>query len=139
MRVLLCHRRDLNVWNLPGGGVESGELPNEAVVREVQEETGLEVVIERLVGIYGKVYKRDDLVFTFICRVVGGELFLTDEADECKYFPVDEIPPDTIPKHIERIQDARAICQSGENAQPIFRREDSVSTKEWMQQLKSSI
>ena len=45
-RVLLCHRRDLDVWNLPGGGLESGELPTEAVLREVKEETGLKVVVE---------------------------------------------------------------------------------------------
>lgn len=54
-RVLLCHRRDLDVWNLPGGGVESGELSTEAVIRETKEETGLDVVVERLVGVYGKV------------------------------------------------------------------------------------
>ncbi len=36
-RVLLCHRCDLNVWNLPGGRVESGELPTEAAVRETRE------------------------------------------------------------------------------------------------------
>lgn len=136
-RVLLCHRRDLNLWNLPGGGVESGELPNEAVVREVEEETGLEVVIERLVGVYGKVYKRDELVFSFVCRVVGGELMLTDEADECKYFAINDIPVDTIPKHVERILDALA-APGKDDAQPIFRREFSVSTKEWTQQLKSS-
>lgn len=136
-RVLLCHRRDLNLWNLPGGGVESGELPNEAVVREVEEETGLEVVIERLVGVYGKVYKRDELVFSFVCRVVGGELMLTDEADECKYFAINDIPVDTIPKHVERIFDALA-APGKDDAQPIFRREFSVSTKEWTQQLKSS-
>jgi 8-oxo-dGTP pyrophosphatase MutT (NUDIX family) len=41
-RVLLSHRRDMDLWNLPGGGVESGELPTEAVIREVKEETGLE-------------------------------------------------------------------------------------------------
>lgn len=45
-RVLLCHRRDMDVWNLPGGVVESGELPTEAVVREAKEETGLEVSVE---------------------------------------------------------------------------------------------
>jgi ADP-ribose pyrophosphatase YjhB (NUDIX family) len=33
-RVLLCHRRDMDLWNLPGGGMQSGELPNEAVIRE---------------------------------------------------------------------------------------------------------
>ncbi len=42
-RVLLSHRRDMDAWNLPGGGVESGETPVEAVIREVTEETGLEV------------------------------------------------------------------------------------------------
>ncbi len=47
-RVLLCHRRDLDVWNLPGGWVESRELPTEAVVREVREETGLEVAARLL-------------------------------------------------------------------------------------------
>ncbi|MBE0699228.1 MAG: NUDIX domain-containing protein, partial [Anaerolineaceae bacterium] len=53
-RVLLCHRRDMDAWNLPGGGLENGELPTECVIREVTEETGLEVAIERLVGVYGK-------------------------------------------------------------------------------------
>jgi hypothetical protein len=53
-RVLLCHRRDMDAWNLPGGGVCNGELPTEAVVRETREETGLEIVVEQLTGIYGK-------------------------------------------------------------------------------------
>jgi hypothetical protein len=35
-RILLCHRRDLNVWNLPGGGIESGELPTNTGPREVE-------------------------------------------------------------------------------------------------------
>ncbi len=54
-RVLLCHRRDMDAWNLPGGGVESGEMPTEAVIRETLEETGLHVAIERLVGVYGNL------------------------------------------------------------------------------------
>lgn len=40
-RVLLCHRRDFDLWNLPGGGVEEGESPSDALVREIEEETGL--------------------------------------------------------------------------------------------------
>lgn len=83
--VLLSHRCDMDVWNLPGCMVESREMPDEAVVREVREETGLEVVVERLVGVYGKV-DRDEINFSFVCRVVGGQLTLTDEADQHRFF-----------------------------------------------------
>ncbi|MBE0684535.1 MAG: NUDIX domain-containing protein, partial [Anaerolineaceae bacterium] len=97
-RVLLCHRRDMDKWNLPGGGVERGEIPTEAVIREVREETGLEVVVEKLTGIYGKQYK-DELVFTFICRIIGGELTTTSECSENQYFALDDLPQNTIQKH----------------------------------------
>jgi len=123
-QVLLSHRRDFDAWNLPGGGVESGELPTEAVVREVQEETGLEVVIERLVGIYGKVIK-DELVFAFTCRVVGGELVLSDEADQHGYFDLEELPLNMPPKQVERIRDSIQPAKP-----PIFRRQTAPSLRE---------
>jgi 8-oxo-dGTP diphosphatase len=91
--VLLCHRRDMDAWNLPGGGVEQGELPTEAVLREVKEETGLEVAIERLLGVYGKADKPNEIVFSFFCRVTGGELVLTDESDDTRYFASRAYPP----------------------------------------------
>ncbi len=122
-QVLLSHRRDMDAWNLPGGGLESRELPNEAVIREVREETGLEVVIERLVGVYGKVDK-DELVFAFVCRVVGGQLALSDEADQHRYFAPDKIPPNTPPKQVERVQDALHPAD-----QPVFRRQTAPSTR----------
>lgn len=78
-RVLLSHRCDIDLWNLPGGGIEIGELPTEAVVREVKEETGLNVEAERLVGVYGKTQKPDELVFAFKCRIIFGEIAQTDE------------------------------------------------------------
>ena len=130
--VLLSHRRDLDLWNLPGGGVESRELPTEAVVRETKEETGLDVVIERLVGVYGKDDK-DELVFGFTCCVVGGRLSVTDEADESRYFEVKAIPLNTSPKQIERIHDAL----SGDT-QPVFRLQTGPSSREWVQQLQDS-
>ncbi|MFC2037856.1 NUDIX hydrolase [Chloroflexota bacterium] len=130
-RVLLCHRRDMDVWNLPGGGVESGELPTEAVIRETQEETGLDVVIERLVGVYGKADK-NDLVFSFACRQVGGELSVTDDADECRYFDIESIPPNTLPKQVERIHDAADFRTA-----PVFRRQDAPSTREWLRQMQA--
>ncbi|NKB68516.1 MAG: NUDIX domain-containing protein [Candidatus Latescibacteria bacterium] len=104
-RVLLCRRRDIDFWNMPGGGLETGEAPWEGAVREVREETGLEVAVEKLVGVYGKGPARDDLVFTFLCRVTGGHLTTTDEACEVGYFGRDYIPANTLAKHLERIAD----------------------------------
>jgi 8-oxo-dGTP diphosphatase len=132
-QVLLCHRRDLDVWNLPGGGVESGELPTEAVIREVMEETGLEVAIERLVGVYGKTNK-DELVFSFICHITGGHLSITDESSECQYFEMEHIPANTSPKQVERIHDA---VKPG--SQPIFNRQTAPSTQEMLKHLHDSI
>ena len=123
-RVLLCHRRDIDAWNLPGGGVESGELPTEAVVREVREETGLEAAVERLAGVYGKTYK-DELVFAFICRVTGGQLSATAESSECRYFKIEAMPSNTLAKHVERIHDAL-----NPGSQPVFRRQTGPSTRE---------
>lgn len=120
-QVLLCHRRDSDAWNLPGGGVENGEMPTEAVLREVEEETGLEVVIERLVGVYGKVVK-DELVFVFTCREIGGELRPTDIYDRHDYFGLEEIPAKTPPKHVGRVRDA--LQNTGDLLPaPIIRRE----------------
>jgi 8-oxo-dGTP diphosphatase len=128
-RVLLCHRRDLDAWKLPGGVVESGELPTEAVIREVREETGLEAAVDRLVGLCGKSYK-DELVFVFICRVVGGQLTETDESSACGYFKIERMPANTLGKHVERIQDA---VKPG--IQPVFRRQMGPSTRETLGQL----
>lgn len=104
-RVLLCHRRDIDLWNLPGGGVRPGEAPWEGVVREVAEETGLEVAVERLAGIYVKA-EAGEIVFAFVCRVVSGALTPTDEADRLEYFPPERLPPNMSRKQAERIADA---------------------------------
>ena len=104
-RVLLAHRSDIDWWNLPGGGMEVGETVEEAMRREVREETGLEVQIERLVGIYSKPQKQE-VVLTFRCQVIGGELQATEESRACSYFPPDALPHNTLPKHRERIMDA---------------------------------
>lgn len=51
-KILLTRREDNNQWCLPGGGMEPGESASETCIREVEEETGLQVVIKRLIGIY---------------------------------------------------------------------------------------
>ncbi len=99
---ILLHRRSDNAkWSVPGGAMELGESIAQAVVREVKEETGLDVEIERLVGIYsdpgyvvaysdGEV--RQQFSICFACRVVGGAMATSDESLEVKFFPPEQIP-----------------------------------------------
>ena len=104
-RVLLCHRRDHDLWNLPGGALEAGESPLDGLKREVKEETGLIVEIFKLLGVYTKPVN-NDIVFAFICNVTGGKIILNDEADRVEYFEIEKIPHNTSAKQIERIKDA---------------------------------
>lgn len=129
-RVLLSHRRDLDLWNLPGGGVDSGELPIEAAVRETREETGLKVKIKELVGVYGKA-NRDEVVFLFRGKIKGGELITTSEADQHKFFKIKNIPENTIPKHKERILDAVKKLN-----EPVFARQEGLSGRDLLKKLK---
>ncbi len=104
-RGLLCHRRDIDVWNLPGGGIEAGEAPWEAVVREVREETGLRVAVQRLHGVYVKP-ERNDVVFSFVCTLRGGAPTRSDEANRIAWFAADRLPTNTSPKQRARVLDA---------------------------------
>jgi ADP-ribose pyrophosphatase YjhB (NUDIX family) len=104
-RLLLCHRRDLDVWDLPGGGVEPGEAPWDAVVREVAEETGLQVTVDGLTGVYRKPV---ELVLVFACVVTGGTLRLTEEADAHQWRAVHDLPANLSPNHRQRVHDAVA-------------------------------
>ncbi|MDD2807477.1 MAG: NUDIX hydrolase [Patescibacteria group bacterium] len=104
-RVLLCHRRDYDLWNLPGGTLESGEAPWDGVKREVKEETGLVVEVSKLMGVYSKPDK-NEIIFSFICRVADGKITLNNEADKIEYFEIEKIPSNTSPKQVERIKDA---------------------------------
>lgn len=104
-RVLLAHRRDIDWWNLPGGGMEAGETVEQAIRREVLEETGLEVEVERLVGVYSKPQK-NEVVLAMRCRVTSGRPQATEEMSECRYFASGALPTNTLPKHRQRIEDA---------------------------------
>lgn len=103
-QVLLCHRNDYDLWNLPGGKVEVGESPWEAVIREVQEETWLDVEIDQFMWLYYKPEK-DDLVFQFLCKIVWWKIRLNEEANQILYFDRNKLPANTSRKQIERIHD----------------------------------
>jgi ADP-ribose pyrophosphatase YjhB (NUDIX family) len=116
--VLLQRRSDNGLWGLPGGSVEIGESVTTAIVREVREETGLAVEVERLVGVYSDpafqvVRYKDGNVVHYIntlmtCRIVGGTLQTCDESLELKFFDPARLPGDLFPTHRIRVEDAAA-------------------------------
>ena len=89
----------------PGGGSRPERPPWQAVIREVKEETGIEVQVEILAGICSKP-EVNEVVFSFVCTVIGGSPVATDEADRVAFFAVGSLPPNSSPKQVERIHDA---------------------------------
>ena len=116
-RVLLIRRGDGRGWSLPGGVMEPGESIVACLVREVWEETGLEVEPLRLVGVYSDptalhfAYPNGDRVHfvstTFECRAVGGALRADgEESLEVVYFAPEALPQGVVCDHAQRIADA---------------------------------
>lgn len=98
-RVLLQRRTDNGMWALPGGAMNLGESVAECAVRETKEETGLDVEVVGIVGIYsdprhvfgysdGEV--RQEFSICLLCQVVGGVLTVSDESTEVGWFTSDE-------------------------------------------------
>jgi 8-oxo-dGTP diphosphatase len=95
-RILLvqrAHEPAVGRWSLPGGRVERGESRRQALVREVKEETGLDVVVVEQLG--SLVIAVDDGasydVVDFRCRVVGGAIRAGDDAADVRWFQLTEI------------------------------------------------
>lgn len=108
-KILLTRREDFEVWCLPGGGVEEGESLAEAGIREAKEETGLDVELTRLVGVYSRLGGglHDVHAVLYAARPVGGELMTQpNETIEVAYFPFDQLPEELLFGHRKRIQDA---------------------------------
>jgi 8-oxo-dGTP diphosphatase len=107
-KILLTKREDFEIWCLPGGKVDDHESLAEAAIREVREETGTEVELTSLVGIYSRLGGiRDEHAVIFRGTQTGGELRIQPgETIEVAYFPFDQLPEEILLGHRRRILDA---------------------------------
>jgi 8-oxo-dGTP diphosphatase len=96
--VLLGRRANepgLGRWDLPGGFLQEGEDPVDALRREVREETGLELDILEFLGTWNESYwDRTVLCFTWLARPAGGDEQAGDDLAELHWFPIAERPHD---------------------------------------------
>jgi len=116
-KILLIKRKNppfKGGYALPGGFVEYGEKVENAVVREVEEETGLLTKIDRLVGVYSSPDRdpRGHMVsIVFSLKVTGGSLEGCSDAESADYFEIDDLPPlafdhgDIIADFLEMVKD----------------------------------
>ncbi|MFF0967596.1 NUDIX hydrolase [Streptomyces sp. NPDC003703] len=113
-RLLLIHKTDNNLWALPGGGHDIGERISDTAVREVLEETGIQVEVDSIVGLYtdpehvlayddGEV--RQQFSICFRAHPVGGSLRTSSESKEVRWVdPADLDRLDIHPSMMLRIQ-----------------------------------
>ena len=105
-QVLLVRRRDIPVYVPPGGGIDFGETPKQAALREAIEETGVEVKILRKVGEYSPKNRLAKQTHVFEGIVERENLSSTNETLEAKFFPLDNLPEPMAPPHLEWIHEA---------------------------------
>jgi 8-oxo-dGTP diphosphatase len=90
--ILLSRRSDLRGWELPGGNLESGETLEQALLREVREETGIAVAVDGRVGVYHRSGFLPHRATLFRCRAIGGELATSEETPDVAFFARDAVP-----------------------------------------------
>lgn len=107
-KILLTQREDFETWILPSGGVEDGESIAQAAIRETKEETGLDVELTRLIGVYSRLSNMSPVhAVLFSAKPIGGEIRCQEgETIAVEWFSFDRIPSPLSAGHMRRIEDA---------------------------------
>ena len=111
---ILMVKRDIEPmmgrWSFPSGYVDRGEVVEEAAVREVREETSVEVKLDGLLGVYSG-RGAPVVLIAYAARVCGGSAEAGDETQAVGWFPSDDLPPLPFPHDEEIMSDWRAAAQ----------------------------
>ena len=104
--LLLKHRfRPGTGWGIPGGYIETGEQPEEALRRELREEAGLE--IEKIELFLVRAFKKPRQVeIVYLCRAVGNPVQLNYEIEKAEWFSPNDLPPELPKDQTEQIHSA---------------------------------
>src|SRR3954447_20168663 len=104
-RVLVIQRRETGHWEAPGGILERDETFEEGVAREVAEETGVTVEVDRLTGVY-KNMARGIVALVYRCHPVAGTANTTSESVAVEWITLAEVSERMIPAYAVRVLDA---------------------------------
>ena len=97
--LMVEEKLDPGKWSIPGGWADIGFTPSEVIKKEMKEETGLDVEVERVLAVYDKkCHPHPQEAFytykiVFLCRKISGELRNTFDIDDVKFFDIDNLPP----------------------------------------------
>jgi len=120
-KILLIKRKTVpfkGYWALPGGRVDPGETVEQTIVREVKEETGLDVTVIRKVGEYHEQgvqggFEYDYYPACFLVKIVGGEIVKQEsEIEEITLFSLNALPEVLAFEHAAMIKDYMAACEA---------------------------
>jgi 8-oxo-dGTP diphosphatase len=105
-------------WALPGGRAEPGETVEQTIVREVKEETGLDIAVVSKIGDYHEQGAQNGVEYDyypacFLVKTVGGEIRKQEsEIEEIKLFSLNEIPEPLAFEHAQMIKDYVNVCKA---------------------------
>ena len=105
-QILLIERCDVPVWVLPGGGIDPGESSEVAIMREILEETGFTVKVERLAGEYIPINRLSKMTHLYECSITEGAPTPSLETKNVRFFPLNKLPKRIPPPFVGWIQDA---------------------------------
>ncbi len=112
-KILLVQERSDTCWAMPGGWADVGEIPSDMVSREIREESGFEVSVKKVIGVYDanrggrplELFHAYKIVF--LCEITGGEPRISNETMAVDFFSLDKLPPlsteRTNMRHLEEV------------------------------------